>query len=90
MTTDLDIKRQIEYARKEGLEMGLQQGRGEGVEHGFEKGLKKGREEGMERGIEKGAEQAHLNDARSLKSLGVSTDIIVKATGLPSEIVEGL
>ena len=36
-------------------------------------------------GLEKG-----LEDARKLKSLGVSTEIIVQATGLPSETVENL
>lgn len=41
-------------------------------------------------GLEKGMEKARLEDARKLKSLGVSIDIIVKATGISREIVETL
>jgi len=41
-------------------------------------------------GLEKGKELARLEDARKFKSLGVSTEIIVQATGLPSKIVENL
>jgi predicted transposase/invertase (TIGR01784 family) len=46
-----------------------------------EEGLKKGRAEGMEK--------RNLEIARNLKSLGVSTNIIIKSTGLsPEEIAE--
>ena len=48
------------------------------------------RQKGREEGMEKGAEQAHMNGARFLKALGVSTNIIVKATGLSREIVDAL
>lgn len=41
-------------------------------------------------GLEKGMEAARLEDARKLKSLGVSREIIIKATGLSSEAVEKL
>jgi predicted transposase/invertase (TIGR01784 family) len=53
-------------------------------------GLEKGMQEGIEKGIEKGIGIARLEDARRLKSLGVSSDIIIKATGLSGEIVETL
>ena len=53
----------------------------EGIEEGIERGIEKGRAEGIERGIEKGIEKV----ARNLIASGVSTDIIVKSTGLPLE-----
>jgi hypothetical protein len=40
--------------------------------------------------MEKGLEIARLEDARKLKSLGISREIIVKATGLSFETVETL
>jgi predicted transposase/invertase (TIGR01784 family) len=48
-----------------------------------------GHEEGLTEGMEKGLEQGKIETARNLKSLGVSTDIIIKSTGLsPEEIAE--
>ena len=55
---------------------------------------KKGREEGLKEGIaegmEKGREEEKLENARKFKALGVSTEIIMQATGLSSEEIEGL
>jgi predicted transposase/invertase (TIGR01784 family) len=62
----------------------------DGLEKGMEEGLEKGMQKGMEEGMQKGMEIAKLEDARQLKSLGVSEEIIVKATGLSVEIVEKL
>jgi predicted transposase/invertase (TIGR01784 family) len=44
----------------------------------------------MEKGMEKGMELARLEDARRLKALGVSVEIISEATGLSGEAVETL
>ena len=51
---------------------------------------KKGREEGIAEGLEKGREEEKLENARKFKALGVSTEIIMQATGLSSEEIEGL
>jgi len=51
---------------------------------------KKGREEGIAEGLEKGRKEEKLENARNLKQLGVSTEIIMQATGLSSEEIEGL
>ena len=57
---------------------------------GREEGLKEGIAEGMEKGREKGREEEKLENARKFKALGVSTEIIMQATGLSSEEIEGL
>jgi predicted transposase/invertase (TIGR01784 family) len=60
--------------------------RDEGYAKGIVKGMEKGRLKGREEGIEKG----RIEGARNLKALGVSVDIISKATGLPPEKIEKL
>jgi predicted transposase/invertase (TIGR01784 family) len=47
-------------------------------------------ERGLAKGLAKGLATAKLEDAKRLKALGVAIDIIVQATGLPREEVEGL
>ena len=63
-----------------------QEGRDVGLKQGMEKGIKKG----MEKGIEKGIEQATLTTAKNLKTLGLSTDVIIQATGLNEETINQL
>jgi predicted transposase/invertase (TIGR01784 family) len=67
---------QLKYdARQEGRNEGRAEGRAEGMEKGLAEGLSKGHAEGR------------AETARNLKSLGVSTDLIIKSTGLsPEEI----
>ena len=48
------------------------------------------REMGEAAGLAQGREEAKLEDALRLKQLGVAMDIIVKATGLSSEVIEKL
>lgn len=48
------------------------------------------REEGRAEGREEGREEEKLDNARNLKVLGVSAEIIAKATGLPLEKVKEL
>ena len=62
-----------------------------GEEKGHAKGLKKGLEEGLKEGHAKGLAEGRMEEclanARNLKKLGVSPDIITRATGLtPEEI----
>ena len=56
--------------------------RGEGKMEGYA--------EGHEKGLEKGRIEERLENARNLKNLGVSLDIIAQATGLPLEEISGL
>lgn len=48
------------------------------------------REKGLEEGMEKGMEKEKQENARNLKNLGVSVEIIAKATGLTEEQVQAL
>jgi predicted transposase/invertase (TIGR01784 family) len=58
----------------------------EWTERGREEGLEKGREKGREEGREEGVRETALR----LKSLGMSTEVIMKATGLTREAIEKL
>lgn len=71
---------------KKGMEKGIQ----EGMEKGIQKGREKGMQEGMEKGIQEGEINERLKNARKLKSLGVSPEIIRQATGLSLEEIEKL
>ena len=52
--------------------------------------LKKGREEGRKEGREEGREEERMRNARNLKELGVSSEIIAQATGLSEEEIKAL
>ena len=49
-----------------------------------------GRSEGLGQGIADGSRQKALEDAGNLKRLGVSIEIIAKATGLSEAEIENL
>ena len=71
----------------EGRAEGRAQGRAEGRAEGLAEGLAEGRREGLEEGMAKGKQEEKILNARNLKQLGISLDIIAKATGLsPKEI----
>lgn len=52
--------------------------------------LKKGREVGRKEGREEGREEERMRNARNLKELGVSSEIIAQATGLSEEEIKAL
>jgi predicted transposase/invertase (TIGR01784 family) len=52
--------------------------------------MEEGRAEGRAEGRMEGQIEACLENARNFKHLGVPIDIICQATGLSSEVVEGL
>ena len=60
------------------------------VENAMREGREKGMQEGREDGIKEGMAKSKLEDAQNLKRLGVSTDIIAKATGLSPEEIASL
>ena len=57
---------------------------------GKEEGRKEGLAEGMEKGMEKGQCEERIKNARNLKRLGVSPDVIAQATGLTTEEIARL
>ena len=85
-----DIKNGIDTAKKEGIE----QGRKEGFQQGHEKGVAQGRVEGIAQGrvesIATGEAKANINNARKMKRLGVSDEIIRQVTGLSKEKIARL
>ena len=74
MTTERDIRNQIRYAEKQGIEQGLEQGLAQGIQ----------------RGILQGKEQKAIEIARNLLVLGVDVDTIVKSSGLTEAQIEAL
>ena len=48
------------------------------------------RREGIEEGLQQGRMETNLENARNLKALGVSFDIIAQATGLALDVIEKL
>ena len=75
----------MESAEKK-ARMDQEEAHAKGLAEGREKGLAEGREEGRA----EGRAEARLDNARNLKNLGVSTDIIMKATGLSFEEINKL
>ena len=70
MTTERDIRNQIQFARDKGLEEGMKQGMEKGMATGMEKGMEKGLEEGMATGIE--------NMIESMRKNGIPEELIAK------------
>ena len=62
--------------------------RAEGRAEGREEGRAEGREEGRAEGRVEGQQEERLKNARNLKQLGVSSEIIMQATGLSKEELE--
>ena len=89
-----DIKNGIDTAKKEGLEQGRKEGLEEGLKRGVDKGRKEGMEQGIKKGIEKGREEgissANTENARKMKRLGVSDEIIMQVTGFSKEEIDRL
>ena len=60
------------------------------IDFAEKKGVEKGIEKGKEIGLQEGKREAHLETARTLKKLGISTDAIVASTGLSLEEIQRL
>ena len=54
------------------------------------KGLEKGIKKGIKKGIAEGEKNKSIEIAKNLKQLNISTDDIVKATGLSIEEIKNL
>ena len=90
MTSERDLKNQIEYAIDKAIEQGLEQGLEQGREQGLEQGLEQGRAEGRAEGFAEGVENGVSNVARKLKAMGVDYKTIVESTCLSIEEIEAL
>ncbi len=81
MTTERDIRNQIEYAREDGHRIGLL----EGLEEGKAAGEKSGIEKGLQKGREEGRAEGSRNIATKLLALGIDINDIETATGISVE-----
>ena len=90
MTTARDIANQIDYARKEGMSMGMLKGMEKGVLKGRREGMKKGMLKGREEGMQKGMEKERMAIAEKLRGMGMSAESIALATGLSVEELKGM
>ena len=68
----------------------MAQGIEKGMAQGIEKGMAQEMAQGIEKGIEKGRTEGFVEVARNMKSLGISTELIIKATGLTAEEIENI
>ena len=96
----------LDFAKQEGLELGMRQGRAEGMAKGIaegieqgmvkgiEQGMVKGIEQGMAKGIEQGKNEGEMNErlknARRMKTKGYPIDDIADITGLSAEEINSL
>ena len=85
---------ELAFAQQEGMEKGMAKGiakgRAEGLVEGRAEGLAEGMEKGLAEGMEKGYEKAQLKNARSMKTAGISPELIVQITGLTPEAIAEL
>ncbi|MBV3638945.1 hypothetical protein KSY15_21940, partial [Bacteroides cellulosilyticus] len=58
----------------------------EGREEGWQKGMQEGRQEGMQ----KGRQEEKIENARTMKSLNISSEVIHQVTGLAIKDIEEL
>ena len=72
------------------LDTARMEGHAEGHAEGLAEGHAEGHAEGLAEGLAEGRMEEKTANARNLKALGVSTDIIMKATGLSAEDIEKL
>ena len=72
------------------LSTAAMEGREEGRQEGREEGRKEGREEGREEGKQEGKQEEKIENARTMKSLNISADIIHQVTGLSLEEIDRL
>lgn len=75
---------------EKGMAQGIEKGMAQGIEKGMAQGIEKGMAQGIEKGIEKGRTEGFIEAARNMKSLGISTELIIKATGLTAEEIENI
>ena len=76
----------LDFAKQEGLELGMRQGMVKGIEQGMAKGIAKG----IEQGKNEGEMNERLKNARRMKTKGYPIDDIADITGLSTEEINSL
>ena len=79
-----------EEAREEGLAEGLAVGKAEGLAAGKAEGMAVGKAAGLAEGLAAGKAEVAREVAKKMLALGVPTQTIVAATGLPEDEVSAL
>ncbi len=75
------------------LSTAAEEGREEGRQEGREEGRQEGREEGRQEGRTQkgqGKQEKNIENARTMKSLNISSEVIHQVTGLPIKDIEEL
>ena len=81
-----DLKNSLDHAEEKGYVKGHEEGHAEGLAEGRAEGRAEGLVEGHAEGLAKGI----VMTAKKLKSMGMETAVIQKATGLTAEEIEVL
>ena len=81
-----DLKNSLDHAEEKGYVKGHEEGHAEGLVEG----RAEGHAEGLEEGLAKGLAEGIVMTAKKLKSMGMETAVIQKATGLTAEEIEAL
>ena len=80
----------LDFAKQEGLELGMRQGRAEGMAKGIAEGIEQGMAKGIEQGKNEGEMNERLKNARRMKTKGYPIDDIADITGLSAEEINSL
>ena len=80
----------LSTAAEEGRQEGRQEGREEGRQEGREEGRQEGRQEGLAEGLEQGKQEKNIENARTMKALNISSEVIHQVTGLAIKDIEEL
>ena len=90
MTTERDLKNQLDYARKVAIAEGKAQGMAQGLAEGKAQGMAQGLAEGKAQGMAQGMAQEKLQIAKNMLAMGLDTETISKATGLSVDEIDNL
>ena len=85
-----DLKNSLDHAEEKGYVKGHEEGHAEGLAEGRAEGRAEGLVEGHAEGLAKGLAEGIVMTAKKLKSMGMETAVIQKATGLTAEEIEVL
>ena len=80
----------LSTAAEEGRQEGREEGRQEGREEGRQEGRQEGLAEGLAEGLEQGKQEKNIENARTMKALNISSEVIHQVTGLAIKNIEEL
>ena len=72
------------------LSTAAEEGREEGWQKGMQDGRQEGLAEGLAEGLEQGKQEKNIENARTMKALNISSEVIHQVTGLPIKDIEEL